>query len=612
MTEKKEIHSGDACAAKGEKINEMKENKIIENAKKYDASPKELIPIFPISKKSTHNTQSSRETLFEVKKRLRSLHNMLRTYRNRSLQSRRRKSIGKINEIDEESLSSSVEYLSNTSKTYQCSNNDVTLQNICFNYLPETVSEKTCYILSPESSFGDQNIQIQNKSSVKSSIQNISSKSSIENISSFKSSIRNISSIKSSIQNASSIKNLTIKKCSDIFNEQQGNAIISQNGGQNKMSNNSDGEEKSTVLLLREALHFKKVLLTRVRKKCPIDGIKEDDKFLSELNDPNFPSIIVDVKVEESPTGDLHDKVNQCCIYLDMKQRRDLFPELLEQQINALAHESQKINRENQNYISETPSQYFSITNLADPNDVESNVSLKSPPIYEKVISIVIPVSVEHQEEVDTNEKSMRMKTVMRNIQFEDVILEHIKSIRDYIDTFLHSQNRAISKGRHDILRWLNETSHVVLRNRLTALSNCNSTDQKALDSLNNSSDPSINTGPNYKYEISVKDNILKCYSDMCLRRNPGMRTIKDKFSDKNNKHSTAIELKKKGTDLSLPIILKYQKYQEYKNNSKSAHNLETFNYEKHIVTDIKNSKINKKKRNSRYKYEFAETDTNR
>lgn len=511
---------------KEEKINKMKymkkkEDKMIQNAKEIcrqnnvnvstgavvvtnnDALPKEFVSIFPINQ-PTHNVRSSRETLYEVKKKLRSLHNVLRTYQDISQSSERQKSTDKINEIDaftsiektdenkinrnseskenlrriqrsvvnsceyfefdrsEGSSSSLAEYSSNTSKTYQCSNN-VTLQNedvtktILFNprkKIPETVSGKICYISSPES-FED---QIQNK--------------------------------------ASSIKNFTIKKYSDTFDGEQcrENVITSQNSGRSKISNDSDREQKSTALLLQEALHFKKALLTRVqsRKECPIDSIQEDnvgDELLPELNNNNFPSIIVDIKMEEPITSDSHDKINQCYIYLEMKQRRDLFPEYL-QKVNALAHHESKRNIENQNHIFETPSQYFSITNLTIPNnEIGSNVSLK-PPIYEKVISIVIPVSVERQSEIDMNDKLMQTKNALGNIQtrvnprenfrenanninnnvvdkhsptmlkFEDLILEQIKNIRDYIDTFLQNQNREISKarkvlqcqGKHDIM----------------------------------------------------------------------------------------------------------------------------------------------------------------
>lgn len=610
-----------------------------------DALPKEFVSIFPISQ-PTHNVQSSQEILCEVKKRLRSLHNVLRTYQDISRSSERQKSIDKINEIDaftsiektgenkidincnskgkfseenlsqiqcsvvssseyfefdstEDSSSSLVEYSPNISKAYQYSN-DVILQNeditktTLFNprkKISEIVSAKICYVSSPES-LENQNIQIQNK--------------------------------------ASSIKNFTTKKCRDIFDEEQcqENVITSHKSGQSKISNDSDREDKSTTLLLQEALHFKKALLTRVqsKKECPIDSIKENkDELLPELNNNNFPSIIIDIKMEEPITNDSHEKINQYYIYLEMKQRCDLFPEYL-QKINAFAHHESKRNIENQNHTSETSSQYFSITDLTIRNSkIGNNVSMK-PPVYEKVISIVIPVRLECQSEIDINEKLIQTKTVLGNIKtcvnpqknfrinvdnidnnvtdkhsstikFEDHILEHVKNIRDYIDTFLQSQNRAISKAckvlqyqsKRNILQCLNETSHIILHNRLSASSNCNNTDH-VVNSLN-SSNLLINAEPNYKQQISIKNNTLKCHSDICLRRNPEMfmPLIKDKFSNKNNtQHLTAIELKRK-EDLSRPATLKYY----YKNRSKSTDNLDL---EKYIMPDIKNGKINKKK----------------
>ncbi|XP_072767898.1 uncharacterized protein [Anoplolepis gracilipes] len=604
-----------------------------------DALPKDVVSIFPISQATQNNVQSSQKTLNEVKKRLRSLHNVLRTYQDISRASERQESTDKINEIneftgieksnenkidtncndenskgnlrriqcsianssceyfefdrsEENSSSSSVEYSTNRSKAFdQCSNN-VTLQTedmtktTLFNLrkkIPEIVSGK----IAPES-FEDQSNQIQNK--------------------------------------ASSIKNFT-KKCSDIFNWEQyrENVITSQNSGQSKISNDSDREEKSTALLLQEALHFKKALLTRAqsRKECPIDDIKENnvrDELLSELNNNNFPSIIVDIKMEQPITSDSHSEINQCYICLEMKQRRDLIPEYL-QNVNTFTYQNEsKRNVENQNYISETPSRYFSITNLtiSNNNKVESNGSLKAP-VYEKVISIVIPVSMEHQSEIDTNEKLVQTKTVLGNIQtrvnsreniresadehsstmlkFEDLILEHIKNIRDYIDAFLQNQNRAISKVRkvlryqdkRDILPCLNETSHIILHDRLTSTSNCNSADQ-GVNSLNNSSNLLLNTGPNCKQQISIKDNILKCYSDICLRKNRGMFAPMKFFNKNNTQQSATVELKKKETDLYRPVTLKYY----YKNRSKSTHNLDLDT--PYITTDINNDKINKRR----------------
>lgn len=660
MTKEKEISRNAYMTIEKEKINKMNEkekDKMIQNAKQIcegnvnvsiaaltnnDALPKEPVSsILPISQ-PTHNIQSSQETLYEVRKRLRSLHNVLRTYQDMRT-SERQESIDKIDKID------ALASIEKTDKN--CNNNtkenlqeiDCSIVNSC-EYFECNRSKESSSSLEYSSSVSEDVTKIaklQNEDIIKTISFNSTKKiSEIES--------REMCYISSSesfedlnIQNeACLIENFTTEKGGDIFDEEQcqENTIISENSSENKMSNNR--EEKSTTLLLQEALDFKKALLTRIqsRKECPINGIKEDDVG-KELNNNNFPSIIVDIEIKESITSDsLHDKINQCYIYLEMKQRYDLFPENL-----------QKASR-----ISEKSSQYFSISNLTIPNNKDEKDPKKIPknkdetdvssPVYEKVLSIVIPVSMEHQSEIDMNEKLMQTKTVLGNtiracinprenftkntdkdkhsltmLKFEDLILEHIKSIRDYIDNFLRNQNKVISEAlQGQDKRYLNETSPIVLHNRLTASSNCNNTDQVIDSSLNNSSNLLnnslnnssnllnnssnnssnllIHAGANYK-QISIRDNILKCYSDVCLKKNPGilMPTTPIKFSNKNNtQHSMAIELKRRETDLFHPVTLKYY----CKNRSKSTHNWDfDMPYcEKYIMTD-KNDKINKKKK---------------
>lgn len=660
MTEKKEIPRDAYIAIEKEKINKMnkkEKDKMIQNAKQIccesnvnestdvtnnDALPKELVSILPISQ-PTHNIRSSQETLYEVKKRLRSLHNVLRTYQDMSRISERQESIDKINEID---ALTSIEKIDKNKIDVNCNNNskenlqqiNCSVVNSC-KYFKCNCSEESSTLVEYSSNIS-KDVTLQNEDVIKTTLFNSTKK--IPEIESremyYVSSSESFEDLNIQIQNETpSIANFIItKNCSDILDEKhwQENMIISQNSSQNKISNDSNREEKSTALLLQEALHFKKALLTRIqsRRECPIDSIKEDigKEFLPELNNNNFPSIIIDIEIKESITSNSHNKINQCFIYLEMKQRYDLFPEYL-QKANAFAHRKSKRDIENQNRVSEKSSQYFSISNLTIPNNnVGSDVSLKSP-AYEKVLSIVIPVSIEDQSEIDINEKLMQTKTVLGNIiqarvnprenfkentynigdkadkhsltilKFEDLILEHIKSIRDYMDNFLRNQNKAISKARKALQcqnnRYLNETNHIVLYNRLTASSNCNSTDQVIDSTLNNSSNLLINTGLNYK-QISMKDNILKCYSDMCLRKNPEILipTTPIKFSNKNNtQHSMAIELKRRETDLFHPITLKYY----CKNHSKSTHNcdLDIPFCEKYTVIDMKNDKkINKKR----------------
>ncbi|XP_018361783.1 PREDICTED: probable serine/threonine-protein kinase DDB_G0282963 isoform X3 [Trachymyrmex cornetzi] len=658
------------------------------------------ISVIPI-KQPTQNIHPSQETLIEVRKRLQNLHNVLQTYQDTSRSTKRQESTNQINEIDsfitypvmkisseyfelsrsEDSLSSLADS-SHTSKTYQRSNKNLTLRNTYSKGFSQhdTRSNLPAFVLA-EPHLCSRNTKLQTSESYENEYKECLWENTLDrncnhkiesNPEVNKDAIKtntlfntrdNISEAISErifyilspenkdnqIQNEALLEErFATKKFSNTFDKEQyrENMTISQNNNQSKISNNSNNREnKSTVLLLQEALHFKNTLLTHSRTKCPISNGKQgnivDESSLISNN--NFPSMIIDIKEEEPIVSNSYDKINQRYICLEMKQRRDLFPQYLKK-VNTLAHCEDEQNTKSQDYIRETSSEYFSITDLASHNnnndEIKNNVSLK-PPIYEKVISITIPV--------DMDERSMKTKTVLQNIRtcvqenlrenatsdidnniadkssptmlkFEDLILERVKNIRDYMDTFLQSQNIAIFKarralqcqGKNDIFRCSDEASHVVVYNRSIAPSSSNSTDQ-IIGSSKKSSDILTNTWPNYIEEYKQEtENYLKCSSDLHLKRNPGMfeliTPIKNKFSIKNNTQQFGIptELEKEEIDLSLPEVLTYS----HKIDSKSTHkisdsitsrrkehsNTENSTNDKGIIVDV-NADFHKRKK---------------
>ncbi|XP_039311587.1 uncharacterized protein LOC120359142 [Solenopsis invicta] len=641
----------------------------------------------------TRNVQPSQETLHEVRRRLRSLHNMLQTYQDTSRSPEKQTSMDRIDKIDpfitypvvnisseyfdldrsEESLSSLAEYSSRTSKTYRRdSSENVTLRDTCSNGFRRTsVKNDLTAFATTESHLHSRKAMLQTSESNEDECKASACDFNIFNRSynresnlqtdkdAMKTDANTLINIQNNIseavserifyilspenkdiqtQNETSLKN-RFDKFSNAFDkeydcEYQENTTISQNSSQSEMSNISR-EDKSTALLLQEALHFKNVLLTHSRKKYPTNDMKQSDvadKFSPGLN--NFPSMIIDVKDEEPIIGYSHDKTNQRYICLEMKQRHDLFPQS-SKKANTFARKDER-DTESQNCIPEISSEYFSITNLAMQNSaakIENNVSLK-PPVYEKVISIAIPidkVNVKSSDKINTNESPMKTKTVLRNIQtrvnlrenaasdiddiiankrsprilkLEDLILERVKNIRDYMDTFLQNQNTAIFKARRalqcrdksdDIFRCSDKASHVVIYNRSIASSSRNSTDKisskKSLDFL-------IDTWPNHiqKYKQEM-DDVLNCSSDVYLKRNPGifaLTPIKNKITDKNDPQQSKVATELEREDLSLPKALTHS----CKNYSKSTHritNLITPRCEKHhIASNVENGKIDK------------------
>ncbi|XP_067212883.1 MATH and LRR domain-containing protein PFE0570w-like isoform X2 [Linepithema humile] len=694
-TERRNKSSNGRAIVKKKKTNDRKYvTKIIDKYNKdtsadvtsnEGAFPRKLVPIFPIIQ-AAHIVRSSRETLYKVRKRLHSLHDILETYQHMTQSVKRQESINQISEISDASTSvgpkiygikevdenktntnrnsdskeslqqvqscrsitnscedfefdrlegslSSFEYSSNTSKTCRYSsdvtsqntyskrfsqrntrqksvdtsdlpvliaepydynrysrfyramsqipkdktereantrkyisnrnnnhelesrpkvNKDTIKTNILFNFeekAPEVTSKKICYVLSSES-LKDKNTKTQNKTFL--------------------------------------TKKFDTDQLSDTFDAKQSEENISQNSSRSKILNNSDAKEKSTGLLLQEALHFKKILLTQSRKKCPVNSMKQVD-VADELPEcetrikNNFPSMILDIKAEEPVADYSHNRINQCYISLKMKQRRDLFSQSL-QKVNTLPHrQNHRRDTEEQNRISKTPSEYFSITDLAiyKNDNIKNNVSLPSTPTYEKIISIAMPNSVENQDKNDTN-KSVQRKAVLKNIpdhvnsdslgentgvddihnniidkylsilKLEDLVLEQVQNIRDHMGTFLQNQNRTISEtcrelrcqNESDTFLCSNEQNHIVLYNRPIASPSCNNINRVASFSKDL---------PDLSINAWLKNDILERSPDTRLRKNPEMfaliTPIQNTLSDKND-----AQLKRKGTDRSLPI----------------------------------------------------------
>lgn len=660
------------------------------------ASSRECIPIVPIMRPA-HNAQSSQETLHEVRRRLQSLHNVLQKYQetSRSSCSNRQESAKRIDEMDsfitypvvdssseyfelncsEESLSSLAEYSSHTSKTNQRSKESVTLRNIYSkefsqNDVRESVRSNLPAFVTTESHLPSCNSILRKmpkdygnecKRSEQNGLDHSRNHELEPNAEANKDAIKTdtLFNTRDSIseamsekifyilspenktiqtQNEASLeKRFAIENFSNEFDKEkryQENVTISQNSSQNKISNNR--EAKSMALLLQEALHFKNALLIQSRKQYPMNNIKQGDiaDEIPSVSNNNFPSMIIDVKEEPPVVSKSHDKINQRYICLEMKQRRDVFPQPLKK-INTFAHREDERGIESQDRIPETSSEYFSITDLAVHNnaEIENNVAL-TPPVYDKVISITIPVNVKSQDEINMNERPMQTKAVLPNIEthlrenltenaafdvvnnvvnkrssavlkLEDLILERVKNIRDYMNIFLQSQNTAIFKarralqcqGKNDSFQCSDEASHVVIYNRSIAPSNCNSNDQ-IISSSKKSSDFLTHTWPNYiqKYKQET-DDALKCSSDVYLKRNPGMfaliTPIKNKFSNKNDTRQLEIPTEEVEADLSLPTPLTFS----CKNDSKSTHRITdslTPRCEKHIPND-RNDKMIKK-----------------
>lgn len=343
---------------------------------------------------------------------------------------------------------------------------------------------------------------------------------------------------------ASSMKETIIEEISDAFDGEhyQGNAmIISRGNSRSKISMRSDQE--STALLLQEALLFKQALLTRVEseKRCLMHSTGENN-VADELstyyemqieNGSNFPTMVMDIETEGSIIDTVHTQLDRRYLRLEMKQRSDLLPRGLRDVI-ALARCESEGDTGNEKLVRETPSEYFSFCNLAvsGNKEIENNAPLSlKPPIYEKMISIMIPVDVEDKDAESSRRNSREDANVDGDIvekrlpvmlELEDLVLERVKNIRDYMDIFLHSQNRAISKTRRALQgpnesvssRCSDRTSHVILHDQFAVPSKYDSIDRVAAD-----------LSKHHKLESS-EDEILKSRRRVPTSKNIGTNAV--------------------------------------------------------------------------------------
>ncbi|EZA47836.1 hypothetical protein X777_15155 [Ooceraea biroi] len=584
-----------------------------------------------------HNVQSSQETLHEIKRRLQSLHNVLQIYQDANRYSERDEELEKDERIDEVDASigaapedadrcktdtncnvdsqenppelqhsmDNCEYYdhsdgslscltgcsSSTSKTYRCSSNTAT-RNPC-----SKESSRHCIARRPVTCTNVETSDLPAFSTTtklstckqSSRLYSFATSQTSEDCTNCKTEDESFKDQNVQTQNGTSSRRFVA-----IFDNEeekrQENVIVSQSD--DRTLNESDREEKSTALLLQEALHFKKILLTRVdsvkgqptrqetsENDIADESIRECKETERRGNNDNFPSMILDIKTEKPINGSC-ERMNQHYVYLEMKQRRE---------------------EESENRICEASSKYFSITDfgICDDDDAKigSNVlSSLEPPIYEKVISITIPVDARSRDEISANsaEKLRRNRNaddIGDNVvgrspttrKLEDLVLERIRNIRDCMDTFLRNRNKAISKvrralqyrGESDAMfapRCSNEASHVMLHKR----DNC--IDQ-AVSFSSDSPDLLLKTWPNRR-EVLLENDILKYCSNMCLKRD--MPKERERFaliapakSDAQSPETTT-ELEKKETISSSSMIFERpcEEDETYKNETKPTHKI--------------------------------------
>ncbi|XP_076398343.1 uncharacterized protein LOC143266668 isoform X2 [Megachile rotundata] len=168
--------------------------------------------------------------------------------------------------------------------------------------------------------------------------------------------------------------------------------ITSPTSSHTELSKDSESEDKSTVVLLQEALQFKKALLTRVQlEKVYMDDQKDDTNSQTIIEcckypyvNNNLPSKLLDIISEEQSVSGSTDRTSRTYMFYNEKQEKELARSLMfNADIPNIPQHEVKDSSVNKGYLSSehtlsSPSEYFSFTNMLQDESRGNNNQLSS------------------------------------------------------------------------------------------------------------------------------------------------------------------------------------------------------------------------------------------
>ena len=317
-------------------------------------------------------------------------------------------------------------------------------------------------------------------------------------------------------------------------------AIISLNSSRTEISKDSEVDDKSTALLLQEALQFKKALLTRVEleKICYIDDKKEEINNESVSYQDEFPYVnnnlqskFLDIISEEQSVSSSTEKNSRTYMFLNLKQDKQFNNDVLKlaqgnEIIDLDTHKKHLDSKDNLG----APSEYFSFNNIVQEESEIKNNRLPLPKRFQENEGKIVPNNsqikylndtLDESDEkfvniLNTTEVNMnKQKTCYGYIHGKESFQKHftrINNINEFIDSVeLFSQDldevpsaNKVENSNEDI-EFLEQCTNVT-KNTETNVSNVK------LNILNDE-----------KYDERYENQeTLSCNSNLTLKRNPG------------------------------------------------------------------------------------------
>ncbi|XP_076247446.1 uncharacterized protein LOC143187239 [Calliopsis andreniformis] len=475
-----------------------------------DIFPRQSISnmLIPPSCEQTKFMQSSEEALYQVKKKLESLHNVLRTYEIRNSEAkvldRQQDSNNKINSICQNVIDTLVSVTNDANCT------EKRKSRVSFDTIIRTGSnemQQTIYNSSEQYDTDDtgrsSEVSVQNYSSMfnrhyrnnLNEFQCVLPQKSENKIYSLNTRDSNV--VNNEIMHSTTIMYNKIPErvyytiSSDLFENKDDNregtnlypdqqivpietdedlVITSPASSRTEMSKDSESDDKSTALLLQEALQFRKALLTRIEleKVCNTDVQSEnihstpipDYGKYSYINN-NLQSKLLDIISEEQSVSSSTEKTSRTYMYFNIKQDKQLArsPTFNNNTVNSI--QQREINDQNihKDYLESkdnlgSTSEYFSLSNIIqERSSGDSNQLLASKYKYlpenesMKMIPNNLQIKNVNHSMSNSDKKHLEMrfsnclKNVDESVDQEEISFNYVKKKEHFNKRFLQMNN---------------------------------------------------------------------------------------------------------------------------------------------------------------------------
>ncbi|XP_076228733.1 uncharacterized protein LOC143175141 [Nomia melanderi] len=336
--------------------------------------------------------------------------------------------------------------------------------------------------------------------------------------------------------------------------------ITSPTSSRTEISKESESDDKSTALLLQEALQIKRALLTRVEleKTCYNDEKRENisNKCISEYSkcsyiNNNLQTKLLDIITEEQSVSSSTERSSRTYMFFNIKHGKQLPNSSgFSENVRDFIHKNQIMNQDtrrdgtdsNQNLAS--GSEYFSLSNIIQEND-KANINELSLSKYKSVHetksteSVSCNLHIKHESNTsnksDEKLKEIEFTNYLRNVHTEEKPKSNFLCISNMNELVTHNNSsmELFSENLND--SFIDEQNLNLNKNEGCNLLDSDSVDHcKIVDDLLNKN---LNVLEDKKY-IEDNENLISS-PNLSLKRHPGTCSLIEQIIATENAEET-------------------------------------------------------------------------